>query len=213
MVQKQLKSTDNNTIYGQIRKKLGLTQAELAAIFEMSRASISLFELNQRNINTMASTIFTNMFLQFHELETGIQAGYRSLETRLILNDVYKNKIPEMKAAEKDRRYQIQQLQKEMAVMKKMAMDAENAIIVYTSSIEQLYENDKAQEIIIGLQLFKQKAYDKLLTCWEPEQAKLQARIEALAGEARALRRFRLTIERDHNPFKRSARHKKDTSK
>ena len=210
---KQLKSTDKSSSKAQMRKKLGLTQAELAAIFDLSRASVSLYELDQRNIDAMVSSVFANMFLQFQELETGRQSGYRSLETRLILNDIYKNKIPEMNAAEKDRRYKIKQLQKEMAVMKKMAGNAENAIIVFTSCIQQLYENDKAQQIIIGLQLFKQKAYDKLLTCWEPEQAKLQARIEALAGEARALRRFRLTIERDHNPFKRSARHKTGTSK
>jgi transcriptional regulator with XRE-family HTH domain len=213
MVRKQLNSTGKNTIYTEIRKKLGLTQVELAAIFGLSRASVSLFELNRRNLDTTATTVFANMLLQFHELETGRQAGYRSLETRLILNDVYKDKIPEMKAAEKDRRFQIQQLLKEMAVMKETARDAENAIIVYSSSIQQLYENDKAQEIVPGLQLFKQKAYNKLLTCWEPEQAKLQARIEALAGEARALRRFRLTIVREHNPFKKSTRHKKVSGK
>jgi transcriptional regulator with XRE-family HTH domain len=208
MARKSVKSIRKGSIDAQIRKKLGLTQAELAAIFGLSRASISLAELDERKLHSVTSTVFTNMFVQFHELETGKLAGHRSLETRVILNEAYQQKLPEMNAAEKYRRVKLKALAKEMAAMKEMARDAENAIIVYSGCIQQLHENDstndKTRKIIAGLQLFKQKAYSRLLTCWEPRQAKLQARIEALAGEARALRRFRLSIEREHNPLKKA---------
>ena len=189
------------------RKKLGLTLSELAALFDVSRSYMSLVELKQRNLPSRNNLLLQQMQIQFLELEKGIQSNYRSLETRLFLNDLYRQKIPEMKRAEKACREKKKELLIQMEMMKLQAVDAENAIIVFTTAIHKLLEEDPPvhddSRLLTGLQLFKQKAYQRLLTCWEPEQAKLQAKIEALAGEAKALRRFRTGIVREMKGIKK----------
>lgn len=205
-ITKGLKSGRKDLLTREIRKKLGVTQAQIAAILGISRSYVTLAESKKRNLDSGSNLLLTNIYLQFHELETGKQAVYRTLETRLFLNQEYKRKLPEMKALEQNRRDKIKQLKKEMEVMKEAARDAEHAIIVFTTAIQHVSEGDKKEKKterqITGLNLFKEQAYEKLLTCWEPEQAKLQARIEAIAGEAKALRRYRLKVMREHNPFK-----------
>ncbi len=190
-----------------IRKKLGVTQAQLASILGVSRSYVTLSESGRRNLDPSGSALLASIYLQFYELETGRQSAYRTLETKLFLNDEYKKILPKMKALEKDCRNKIKALKKEMEAMKERARDAEHAIIVFTTAINNIKENTdpgaKQERQITGLQLFKQKAYDRLLTCWEPEQAKLHGKIEAIAGEAKALRRYRIKVMREHNPFKK----------
>jgi len=204
---KSIKTGKKDLINTEIRKKLGVTQAQLAAIFNVSRTYITLAESGKRNLHSSSNLLLTNIYLQFHELETGKQASYRSLETRLLLNAEYKKILPGMKTQEQDCRYKIKQLKKDMEKMKERARDTEHAIIVFTTAINNLQENDKPGNKnnmqVRGLNLLKQQAYDNLLTCWEPEQAKLHGKIEAMAGEARALRRYRIKVMKEHNPFKK----------
>jgi transcriptional regulator with XRE-family HTH domain len=201
-----LQSRRKDPINSEIRKKLGITQAQLASILGVSRPYITLAESKKRNLDSRSNLLLTNIYFQFHELETGKQVAYRTLEMKLFLNDEYKKKLPEMKALELDRRNKIKQLKKEMETMKEAARDAEHAIIVFTTVIQHFIDSDKKDNKtvmrITGMQLLKAQAYGRLLTCWEPEQAKLQARIEAIAGEAKALRRYRVKVMREHNPFK-----------
>lgn len=190
----------------EIRKKLGVTQVQLAAMLKVSRAYVSLTELNIRSGNPAPNTTLSKIFFHFHELETGKQSAYRSLETKLLLNDEYKKILPKMKAVEMECRYKLAQLKGQLNKMKERARDAEHAIIVFTKAIDTLKENDqpaeKTENEILGLNLLKEQAYTRLLACWEPEQAKLHARLEAVAGQARAFKRYRLKITRAHNPFK-----------
>jgi len=204
------KLPEKDVINAEIRKKLGLTQAQLAAILGVSRAGLALSESGKRTLHSTAHILLLNMFLQFHELETGKQASYRSLETRLFLNDEYKKILPEMNRLEKDCRHKMKALKESMTTMKERARDTEHAIIVLTTVINNLQENKEAgnqkkERMVTGLNLMKQKAYDNLLTCWEPEQAKLQCKIEAASGEARALRRYRLKVMKEHGPFRKEA--------
>lgn len=192
----------------EIREKLGLTQAELAGLLGISRSYLTLVESKKRNLDQASGSLLTNIFLQFLELEKGIQSDYRSLETRLFLNEAYRKALPVMNSLEKEHRREIKRLEKEMDKMKTAARNAEHSIIVFTTLVKQQVEKDpqtvKPGRMITGLELFKQKAYQRLLFCFEPEQAKLQARIEALAGEAKALRRFRTAINKTQQPFKES---------
>lgn len=200
---KRRKKESNNT---KIRKKLGMTQAELASILNVSNAFVSMVEAGKRGHNPHAGSLMAKMLLQFHELETGKQSGYRSLETMAFLNEEYRKVLPAMKLLEQDCRQRVKELKKEMEQLKERAIDAEHAIIVFTTAIHSLQENgktgDKKEKQVEGLNLFKQKAYNNLLTCWEPEQAKLQGKIEAIAGEAKALRRYRVKVMREHDPMK-----------
>lgn len=194
----------------QIRKKLGVTQSQLASMLNVSRAYVSLVELNIRNGNPTPNTTLANIFLHFHELETGKQLNYRTLETRLFLNNEYKKLLPKMEAMENSFRERVKRLKLQLEKMKERACDAEHAIIVYTAAVNNLAEkapaSDKKNTEIYYLNLLKEKAYDKLMSCWEPVQAKLHARIESSAGKARALRRYRIKVVREHNPFKETKR-------
>ncbi len=204
---KRLNPGKKDSYNTKIRKKLGITQGQLASMFNHSRAYITMVESGKRNLRDASNSMLANIYLQFHELETGKQATYRSLETRLFLNDQYKKILPGMKALEQECRRKLKELKNDMAAMKERARDAENAIIVFTTAITHLQENgkngDKTGLQLTGLGLLKQQAYDNLLTCWEPEQAKLHSKIEAIAGEAKALRRYRIKVIREHNPFKK----------
>jgi len=206
MARKAIKSRKylkKDVILAEIRNKLGLSQAQLAAILGISRPFLALAESGKRTLQSSLNTLLINIYIQFHELETGSQASYRSLETRLFLNDEYRSVLPAMKLLEQDCRSRVKQLKKTMEAMKQRASDAEHAIIVFTTTIDKFRENNGTDEkLIAGIKLLKQQAYDNLLTCWEPEQAKLHGKIEALAGEARALRRYRVKVMREHDPFK-----------
>ena len=191
----------------EIRKKLGISQVQLAGIFNHTKNYMCMVEAGKRDLRPAHSALLTNMYLQFHELETGAQAAYRSLETSLFLNDAYKRILPEMKTREQECRLKIKALKKKMDSMKEQAKNMEHAIIVYTTTINTIRESGKMdvekEQQIRGFNLLKEQAYDKLMACWEPEQAKLDAKIEAIKGEAKALRRYRIKVMREHNPFKK----------
>jgi DNA-binding XRE family transcriptional regulator len=190
-----------------VREKLGISQGEFAAILGVSRTLMAMAEGKERNLPQPASSIVTKMAVLFFELEKGIKANYRSLETRLLLNDIYKTEIPLMKAREKECRLEVKRLAEELEGMRQREKNAENAIIVYTTILNELREKEDRdagrERQIYGFELFKQRPYDQLTGCWAPAQVKLQAKIEALRAEARTLRRTRLTIMREHHPFKK----------
>ena len=198
----RLRQKDN--LLDQTRKKLGITQAQLGAVFGLSRTYITLVEGKQRNLNPVVNMLLANMYLQFHKLETGIQANDRSLETRLFLNALYTKELPIMRELETKCRIKLAGLSAQLQTMKETARDSENAIIVFTTAIKSMQEDaipgEKSRLMITGLELFRQRAYKRLLTCCETAQAKLQAKITALEGEARVLRRYRLKIIKEHLP-------------
>lgn len=204
---KRKKTGKKDLTLTEIRKKLGVTQGQLAIMLNVSRSYVALAESGKRNLESSSNLLLLNIYLQFHELETGKQAASRSLETRLFLNTEYKKQLPAMKALEQDCRNKIIQLKQEITNMKEKARDAEHAIIILTTLVNNTREyglpaNKNDRQVAI-LHFLKEQAYEKLLTCWEPEQAKLDAKIEAVAGEAKALRRHRVRVEREHNPFKK----------
>ncbi len=190
-----------------IREKLGISQGEFAAILGVSRALIAMAERKDRNLPQPARSMVTKMTVLFFELEKGIRANYRSLETRLLLNDLYKTEIPFMKAREKECRLEVKRLAEELEGMKQRERNAEDAIIVYTTLLQALREQGETDAAtarqIEGLDLFKQRAYQQLTGCWAPAQVSLLSKIEALRAEARTLRRTRLKIMREHHPFKK----------
>jgi transcriptional regulator with XRE-family HTH domain len=206
---KHTKRIKKDIINSEIRKKLGITQSELASVFNVSSAYLSMVEAGKRNLHSDAGAFLAKIFLQLYELETGKQSSERSLETRLFLNEEYRKILPKMKTLEQNCRFKVKMLKKDMENMKERARDAEHAIIVFTTAIKNLKENDKPankeDRQLAWLDYLKQKAYDNLLTCWEPEQAKLHGKIDAIAGEARSLRRYRVKVMREHDPFKKGA--------
>lgn len=189
-----------------IREKLDISHGQFATILGVSRPLLTLAESKQRNLPQPASSMVTKMTVLFFELENGSRANYRSLETRLLLNDLYKTEIPFMKAREKECRLKIKRLAEELEGMKQRERNAEDAIIVYTSLLQALREQGETDAAtarqIEGLDLFKQRAYHQLTGCWAPAQVTLKVKIEALRAEARVLRRTRLMIMREHHPFK-----------
>lgn len=106
-----------------------------------------------------------------------------------------------MKVLEQECRLHIKLMKRDLAMMQERARNAEHAIIVFTTAINNIQENgetgNKTDRLITGLNLFKQQAYNNFLTCWEPEQAKLHGKIEATGGEAKALRRYRVKVMRE----------------
>ncbi len=201
------KTAKKDSVDINLRKKMGLTQAQFAALLNISRAQLTRFESGKRSLDSASSALLADIQLQFRELETGNLAAYRSLETRLFLNEEYKKALPQMQALEKEFRQTIKEMKNDLEAMKQQAKDREHTIIIFTRYVNKLTEEGKQDkktlQQIVGFNLFKQQAYTQLLTYWEPEQAKLHARIEALAGEARALRRYRMKIMRAHNPLKK----------
>ncbi|RYZ61427.1 MAG: XRE family transcriptional regulator [Chitinophagaceae bacterium] len=196
--------------YTSIRTKMGLSQEEFASIFGLSRRSYSLIEGGHRDMPIQRDNLIVQMSLQFLELEKGIQANYRSLETRLFLNGEYKWNLDQMRTRENDCRRKMKGLSAELERLKLAARDANHAIIVASTAIRNLEESEtgpalKAEypNVLKGLERYKKVSYDRLLTCWEPVQAKLQAKYEALAGEAKALRSFRLKIIKEQGLGKR----------
>ena len=190
------------SIDAQIRQKLGLTQAQLANIFSVSRPYLAMVESGKRSLPSNSGITFLDMFRQFDELETGKQLSYRSLETRLFINDAYKRVLPQMKLMEQECRLKIKMLKRDLALLKERARDTEHAIIVFTTLINKIQESEepgkeKREKQLEGLALSKAQAYNNFLTCWEPEQAKLHGKIEALAGEARSLRRYRVKVMKE----------------
>src|SRR5436190_9937269 len=114
MVKKSTKNRKKDLTYTEIREKLGLTQAQLAAILNVSRTYVTLVESGKRSFHSSTNTLLLNIYLQFHELETGRQSSDRTIETRLFLNDEYKKILPGMKALEQDCRLKIKELKKDM---------------------------------------------------------------------------------------------------
>ena len=194
-------------LFIEIRKKLGLTQAQAASMLGISRSTVAHIETGRFSSSSKSNIMLANMYIHFHELETGKQSADRSLETRLFLNDEYRKILPAMEKQEKEYRSKMIDLEAKMAKMKEQARDAEHAIIVFTKAINDVENLDKQDrktaQKLTGLNYWKEQAYEKLLTCWEPAQAALQTRIEALAGEAKALRSYRLTVMKQHDPFKK----------
>ena len=191
----------------EIRKKLGVTQVQLAIILNVSRASVAHIETGRLTGRSSTNTTLAKIFTEFRQLETGSGSAERSAETKLFLNQEYQKVLPRMNAREKDCRLKIKALKKEMKQMKERAIDAEHSIIVLTNAITHLKKQEK-QDLkteleIKGYQHLKEQAYARLLTCWEPEQATLHGRIEAIAGEAKALRRYRVKVMREHDPFEK----------
>jgi hypothetical protein len=92
-------------------------------------------------------------------------------------------------------------LKQQLKGMKEKAKDAEHAIIVLSRLAEGLGNAPADENRVTWINLLKQQIYTRLLTCWEPEQAKLHIKIEMLAGEAHALRRYRINVTRAHGPF------------
>jgi DNA-binding XRE family transcriptional regulator len=108
------KSRQKDVLIAEMRQKLDLSQAVFAAILGVPRTLLTMAESKERQLPARAGELVTKMYAQFMELETGIQANYRSLETRLILNDLYKSEIPAMKAREKECRLKITRLSEEL---------------------------------------------------------------------------------------------------
>src|SRR5207237_8565839 len=90
-----------NSIHEQARKKLGISQLHLAALLNVSRPNLALAETNRRRLPSASNIILTGIYKHFFELENGTLANYRSLETRLFLNEEYRKILPEMNAMEK----------------------------------------------------------------------------------------------------------------
>ena len=199
---KQARKWDLNL---QTRQKLGISQEKFASIFGTSRGNISHLEWGRRTGDSRINTVIANLFIRFNELETGARPATHSVETKLFLNEDYKRVLPQMESLEKDCRFKIKELKKKLAAMQEKARNAEHSIIVLKAAINDLKEEGPGSvdnpTSITGLEHLIQDNYYKLLTCWEPEQAKLHAKIEALAGEARALRRYRVKVMREHDPF------------
>jgi transcriptional regulator with XRE-family HTH domain len=197
-----------NNIHEIARKKLGISQVHLAALLNVSRSKLALAETNRRILQPASSVILSDIFKHFQELENGTLANYRSLETRLFLNEEYRKILPEMQAMEKTCRYKMKLLKQQLKIMKEKARGTEHAIIVLTRLADDLGKSPAEEKRVTftWLNLLKQQVYDRLLTCWEPEQAKLHIKIEMLAGEARALRRYRINVTRTHGPFKKQGK-------
>ena len=190
-----------SSIHEKARKKLGISQLHLAALLNVSRSNLALAETNKRNLPAAGSLLLSNIYKHFHELENGTLANYRSLETRLFLNEEYRKELPKMKAMEKSCRHKMKLLEQQLKAMKEKAKDTEHAIIVLSRIADGLGKGPADEKQTTWINLLKQQAYDRLLSCWEPEQAKLHIKIEVLAGEARALRRYRINVTRAHGPF------------
>ena len=77
-VKKPHNSFKKDLLFTEIRKKLGITQVQLAAMLKVSRAYVSLVELKKRQGHSTPNTTLTTIFLRFHELETGKQAAFFS---------------------------------------------------------------------------------------------------------------------------------------
>jgi transcriptional regulator with XRE-family HTH domain len=182
--------------YEELRKKLGLTQEHFALMLKVSRSQLSMAELGKRDLPGSSFIILGKMLRDFNALEEGAMANYRSLETKLFINHEYRKVLPTMQSQEKSCRLQAKELKKELAAMKEQARNSENWIIVITRLIDEIKEDPSRSRELEWLLLLKQQSYDRLLTCWEPEQARVHIKIEALAGEARALRRYRLKVKR-----------------
>ena len=200
MAYKGVKIPKKDSISTELRKKIGITQAQLASILEVSRSYLAHFESGNRSLSTPSLLMMADMTLHFHELETGKQVFTRSPEIKQFLDSEYKKVLPAMATLERECRLKIKKLEKELALMKERARNAEHAIIVLNTAIHKLNgENPgrKTEWHLKGLAQFKQQVYDNLLTCWEPEQAKLHGKIEAIAGEAKALRRYRTKVMKE----------------
>ncbi|MCX6322677.1 MAG: helix-turn-helix transcriptional regulator [Sphingobacteriales bacterium] len=77
-VKKPHNSYKKDLLFTEIRKKLGITQVQLAAILKVSRSYVSLVKLKKRQGHSMPNITPTTIFLRFHELETGKQAAFFS---------------------------------------------------------------------------------------------------------------------------------------
>jgi DNA-binding XRE family transcriptional regulator len=194
-------------LFTEIRKKLGLTQEQAAAMLGISRSTVAHIETGRFSSSSEANIMLANMYIHFLELEEGKQPAGRSPEARLFLNAEYRELLPGIAKQEKDCRSKMIALKDQLAEMKERARDAEHAIIVFTkaiSDVKNLDKQDAKTELkLTGLHYWKEQAYNRLFSCWEPAQAVLQARIKALAGEAEALRSYRLEVIREHDPFKK----------
>ena len=187
-----------SNIHEEARKKLGISQVHLAALLNVPRSNLALAETKRRSLPSASSTLLTNIYKHFLELEDGTLANYRSLETRLFLNEEYRKVLPAMTAMEKTCRYKLKLLKQDLKAMKEKAKDTEHAIIVLTRVADGLGDSPANEKQVAWINLLKQQVYNRLLTCWEPEQAKLHIKIEMLAGEARALRSYRINVTRTH---------------
>lgn len=200
------KRRQNDVFIGQIRKKLGVSQAVFAAILGISRPLLALVELRKRELPLEAGSLVTKMYLQFMELEQGIQANDHAQATRLILNVRYNTKIPALKAREAACRQGVRRLSEELKVMKKAEKNAQHAMMVCTGLLQQIEEGGArdaaSRRQIQGFKLLNKAADSRLSECWSPAQVSLQTKIESLRGEARVLRKTRLNIMKEHPTFK-----------
>ncbi len=187
---------NKDNFHEKMRKKLGITQEHFAVMLKVSRSHLSMVELGKRGLPASSGIMLAKMSRDFDALEKGEMSNYRSLETRLFINHEYRKVIPVMQDREKWCRLQVKKMKKDLAAMKEKAKDSDNWIIVITRLVDEIKEDPLRARELEWLLLLKQQSYDRLLTCWEPEQAQLHIKIEALSGEARALRRYRLKVKR-----------------
>lgn len=186
-----------NNYIEKIRTKIGLSQERFAQMLKVSRSFLAMAETGKRSLPVSSVLILGKMYRDFHALETGAMADYRSLETRLFVNEEYRKVLPLMQTNEKSCRQRAKQLKQDLAAMKQQATDCHNWIIVITRLIDEIKDDPASKRDCEWLLLIKQQCYDRLLTCWEPEQAKVLINIEALTGEARALRKYRMKVKKE----------------
>jgi transcriptional regulator with XRE-family HTH domain len=189
-----MRKTD--TFLKELRENMGYTQEHFAQMLKVSRSHMAMAEVGRRTLPGASYVILAKLFTDFDALEKGALANYRSLETKLFVNHEYRKVLPAMELKERSCRQQAKQLKEKLADMKKRARDSENWIIVITRFIDEIKQDSSRGREVEWLHLLKGHSYDRLLTCWEPEQAKIHIKIEALVGEARALRRYRMKVKR-----------------
>ena len=183
--------------YVQMREKIGLSQEHFALMLKVSRSQLSMAELGKRDLPGSAHLVLGKMHRDFDALEKGAMADYRSLETKLFINEEYRKVLPVMEQREKSCRVEVKKMKQELAGMKEQARDSENCIIIITRLIDEIKDDPASSRETGWLLLMKQHCYERFLTCWEPEQARVHIKIESLAGEARALRRYRMKVKKE----------------
>lgn len=182
-------------LFADIRKKLGITQWQLAGMFGHSRNYITMVEAGKRQLHATHSTLLYHAYLQMRDLESGKQPARRSEATKSFIQAACKKAVPGIKAREEACLQQLKIAEEELAAMQQRARDAEHAIIVYTTLINNIKTQTNAgKNADLQLKTFSylhDLAHKNLLRNCEAEQLELEVRIEMLKAEGKALRRWR----------------------
>lgn len=165
---------------GLIREELGISQQQLADYLGVSRALLSLAEMNERSLPAAA-------LIKAGEIELVLKSKKTSPKLKQFTNKQTTALQKMLQQRRKDCVYELSVAKKKLDKMKLQYQQAANALSVANSLLNTVSNDAKRKMDKLWLEILEDDTLKKMQSFGEAAQMKLQLKIELLEFELTAL--------------------------